>query len=282
MRLFSKNVFQSQKSVIFLIIGTFSLLFITIYLILPVGFEWTNVFRPAALRFIAGANPYLDPAYLNSPWLLVFILPFAILPEHAGFALYTLAGLLAITWIAYRFKVKPLFLIPILFSYPITLCLVRGQVDWLALVGAVLPPQLGLFLVLSKPQIGLGIAVFWAIEAFRSGGLRRLVITFGPVTLLTLLSILPYGLWFVPPAGIQNSYLNVSFWPESIPIGLALLTYSIRKSRINFSIIASPFFSPYLSAYSWSGVLLGLAAYPAELTAVSIGIWIWRILQLMG
>ena len=167
----AQKITLKSKRLLLVLLGIAMLfLLLAFYFFLPVGHEWSHTFRPAALRLIQGISPYNDQGYLgyyNSPWLLLPIIPFALLPEQLGYAFFTLFGLLAFTFIAYRCKVKSWFVIPILLSYPVTFCLYRGQVDWLVLLGITLPPQFGLLLVLAKPQIGIGIAVYWLISAFR-------------------------------------------------------------------------------------------------------------------
>src|SRR5690606_38971700 len=69
------------------------------------------------------------------------------------------------------------------------------NIDWLPLVGFVLPPQIGLFFILIKPQMGLAVALFWLVEAWREGGLREVIRVFGPVGAALALSLALYGLW---------------------------------------------------------------------------------------
>ncbi len=275
-----RTISSRTISLVSLIIVMF-VLCASIYFVVPTGPEWAT-FRPAALALWSGHSPYTIPGYYNSPWLLFPIVPFAILPEHLGFSLFATAGLLAFAYTAYRLGARPWGVVAILFSYPVTLCLYRGQVDWLVLLGSVLPPQIGLFLVLSKPQIGVGIAIFWLIEAFRTGGVKQVLRVFTPVSPSYLASIPLFGLWLLPPIGIETNPINISFWPLSIPVGLALLVLANRTHHLHYSILASPFFSPYLCAYSLPGVLLGLAEYPLELIAVSSGLWIWQLIRMVG
>ena len=42
--------------------------------------------------------------------------------------------------------------------------IVYGNLDFLVVLGIILPSPLGLFFVLSKPQAGAGIAIYWLIR----------------------------------------------------------------------------------------------------------------------
>jgi hypothetical protein len=154
--------------------------------------------------------------------------------------------------------------------------LLNGNVDWLAALGFVMPPQIGLFFIAIKPQIGIAVAPFWLIEAWREGGWKQAFKTFVPFTMVFLLSLLIYGLWPLEPfrVNVTEVFFNASLWPLSIPVGLALFVTSIRKRRIEYAMAASPCLSPYVLFYSWGGALLAIVSSVPETVAAVIGLWI--------
>lgn len=251
-----------------------------IYRLNGIGFEWGLVYRRAALELLAGRSPYTIGLFLNPPWLLLPLIPLALLPEKVGAAVLSVLGLAAFSFLGFKRGARPLTLILLILSYPVGLCLYRGQIDWLVLLGVLFPPQYGLFLVTAKPQLGIGIAVFWLVEAWRMGGLRQVLIVFAPVTAAYLLSFAIFGFW-----PLQNTYnsgdpFQVSIWPLSIPIGLVVLVQAVRSRNLGLAIVASPFFSPYVQAYSWAGALFGLLPLQVETLLAVAGVWAWQLLRM--
>lgn len=114
-------------------------------LFLPPGVDWTEVYRPAALSLLKGQNPYDIPGYYNPPWTLLFLIPFAVLPEPVGRGLLFVLTLVIVAIVAIRLGANRVSLIVFLCSPPVLQGLLDSNVDWLALLGFILPPRLGLF-----------------------------------------------------------------------------------------------------------------------------------------
>jgi hypothetical protein len=264
------------------IIGAISIAFLAItwgvYSFLPLGVDWYSTYRPAALEILALRSPYNITTFYNPPWILLPFLPFAYLPAKLGYSLIFSTGILGYAFICYRLGVKPAALFVLLFSYPILFGLSYGQIDWLVIMGVVLPPQIGLFFVVSKPQIGLVIVIFWLVEMWRKGGLALTVRTFIPVITAFLLSFIIFGVWYINIRNFGAWEWNTSLWPHSLPIGIVILISTIRSRKINNAMIASPFLSPYVAPHGWGIALIGLANKPFELTAAVIGLWILRFM----
>ncbi|MCL4559482.1 MAG: hypothetical protein M1281_02565 [Chloroflexi bacterium] len=278
----SKKIHSSEFRLTFLLgLLAFILFFLAVYIFVPTGYEWEHSFRPAALRLLSGVSPYGPTNYFNAPWLLLPLLPLSILPSHIGFTLFTILGIAVISYLAFRFGARPWTLGILLLSYPVTKCLYRGQIDWVSLSGVLLPAQYGLFLVLAKPQIGIGVAIFWLADAYRSGGIRRVTSTFIPVVLAYLISIPIFGLWFLLPGGIENNPENISLWPISLFLGLIFLILAIRRTSIRSSIISSPFLSPYLCVYSLTGVFIALVSLPILEVGISVVLWALKLANLI-
>lgn len=245
-----------------------------------VGIDWHETFYPAAHNILLGKNPYDISTFRNAPWTLLFLLPFAALPETDGGIFYFIATLAAYAWVAYRLKARPLALIAFMFSPPVIYGLRMLNVDVLVLIGFILPAPIGLFLVLIKPQMGIAMVFYWLAEAWRKGRVRSIVYTFAPVTLSSMASFLIFGNWV---AGRQSDLLgstwNASLWPWALPVGLVLTGLAMRDRRPDFGMAASPFLSPYLAYHSWASVLAGLLQYDFQLFIAVIGMWIAGIIH---
>jgi hypothetical protein len=202
------------------------------------------------------------------------LIPFALLPENVGRVLLLFCGLASFAYIAHRLGAKPLAIIFLLISPVVMHMLLNGNIDWLASFGFILPPQIGLFFIAIKPQIGIAVAPFWLVEAWRQGGWKQVLATFTPFTIVLLLSFAIFGLWPLGAVEVTRVYFNASLWPLSIPVGLALFVTAVRKRKIEYAMAASPCLSPYALFYSWTGVLLAIIASVPETIAAVIGLWI--------
>ncbi len=248
---------------------------------IPRGVDWYTAFRPATLEFLAGRSPYNIDGFFNPPWTLLPLIPFALVPENVGRTLLIFTGFAIFIYIGNRLGGSKWAIIAILLSPPIMHGMLNGNIDWLALLGVVTPPQIGLFFISTKPQIGIAITFFWLIEAWRNGGWREILRVFLPITMATLLSLIFYGLWPLR-AGVEvGLWWNASLWPMSLPIGIVLLVTAIRKRKINYAMGASPCFAPYILFHSWIVAVYALIESTPETIAVVIGLWLLVILRLM-
>ncbi len=241
----------------------------------PSSIDWHGTFYPASQQLLHGHSPYSVSSFLSVPWTLIPLLPFALLPEQVGSAALFLVSGLIFAWTAYKLGARGIWIVVFLFSPPLIHSLFLGNIDCLSLLGAVLPPQIGLFFVLMKPQVGMIMALFWLVEAWRQGGVRQVIKTFSPLTIVLALSLLLFGFW---PAnrGVDpvNSFWNASWWPWSIPFGLVLTALSLRDRRHDLALAASPFLSPYVAHGSWIGVVAALLPRKFELSVALVGMWI--------
>ena len=244
--------------------------------IVPPAVDWVITFRPATLTLLSGESPYGRFYLVHAPWTLVMLAPLALLPEAVGRVMMILCGLISYAFIAYRLNAKPTAIVFLLLSPLVMHMLLNGNIDWLASFGFILPPQLGLFFISMKPQIGIAVAPFWLVEAWRVGGWKLVLKTFLPFTIVLLLSFVIFGFWpmYSFSYKVSEVWFNASLWPMSIPVGLALLTVAIRKRKIEYAMAASPCLSPYALFYSWTGALLSIVSSTPETVAAVIGLWI--------
>jgi len=246
---------------------------------LPPGIDWHLTLRPSILSLLTTSSPYtatpLAP-FAGAPWGLWILLPVALLPEPIGRAVLLFISLAALIFSARRLGARPFGATIFVLSPPILHCLLNANLDWMPVLGFVLPPPIGLFLLAVKPQMGSVVAIFWLVEAWRRGRWREVLKVFGPITLALGLSLLIYGLWPLNALFIFKSSQtwNASLWPASIPVGLALAWAALRKREIRFAMAASPCLSPYVLFHSWSGAVASVIGLPGEAFATFIGLWI--------
>ena len=267
----------------FLVAAAFLLIGAVAYFALPDPIDWNISYRIAALKALSGQSPYGVEPFFNPPWVLIPLIPFAVLPYRLGVAALFTANLFVFVYLGKLMGARPAAFVAFLCSFPVVFCLLFGQIDGLVLLGLFLPRPLGLIFLLAKPQIGAAVAVFWFIEAWRAGGWKQAVRTFIPVTAAFLLSFLLYGFWPVTsnPGSLVNLGHNTSVWPLSLAIGFPLLIYAIRSRKRDFALMSAPFFSPYVTPQSWSSALLGLIPFQYEMIAASLASWALAITRLV-
>jgi len=253
--------------------AAFAAVAFAIYDVLPVHTHWHEIFRPAALALLRGVSPYqIASNFFNPPWALIPLLPFAVLPEAIGNALIGAATLSVFGLVAWKLGARALVLILFL-TQPLTLYnVVQVNVEWLVALGLLLPPRLGIFFVLVKPQLGGLVALCWMIQAWQVGRWRAVVQLVWPVVLAFALSFAIFGN-YLQPALIVFHDPKFSFWPSSIAFGLATLVLAIRLGRPALGLTAAVLLSPYVEPYSVPLAVLGLVSEQALAAVWLIGSW---------
>lgn len=249
---------------------------------MPTGVDWSTVFRPAAREMLYLHSPFSVPGFFNPPWAAIALIPFAVFPEQVGRVFLIFTGLIAYAYIAYKLGGGKWAIMAIVLSPPVMHNMLNGNIDWLALLGLVLPPQLGLFFITMKPQIAIAVVFFWLIESWRMGGYRQTIKVFWPITLVTILSLFLYGLWPLRAKVEVDLWWNASLWPVSLPVGLALLVTALRKRDISYAMGASPCFSPYILFHSWIIAVYAIVRSTPETIAAVIGLWILVTIRYFG
>lgn len=230
------------------------------YIIIPSAIDWKDGFRPAAIAAISGESPYEAPGtgFFNPPWVLFLFVPLSLLPIKLGGFFLTLVGFFSYLYISQRFNRNPIVIAAFILSPPVMLDLAYANINWLVILGYLLPSPIGLFLVMLKPQVGLGVIIYWFVEAWCKGKVREVIRVFGPVTLAYFVSYLVFGPWFLKAPSLFGSLWNANFWPLSIPFGFLILFRSLSRRNIRYAYSAGPFLSPYVAIYSWSTALVSL------------------------
>jgi hypothetical protein len=248
----------------------------------PYAIDWSTAFRPATLDLLSGRNPYGNPLMIHAPWGMIPLIPLALLPESVGRVMLVFCALASYAYVAYKLGAKPIAIVFLLMSPPVWHVILNGNIDWLAAIGFISPPQIGLFFISIKPQMGIAVAPFWLIQAWRLGGWKQVLKTFAPFIVVLLLSFAIFGLWPLGATRTEHYFWNASLWPMSIPVGLALLVTSIRRQKIEYAMAASPCLSPYVLLHSWVGVLLAIVTSTPETIAAVIGLWIFFAVRLFS
>lgn len=240
----------------------------------PYDPNWATAFYPAGRAIWDRANPYHNTLFFNPPWVLPYLALLSVLPSALGRSIFVLISTSAFIFAAHRAGASKVGMAAFLLSFPVLVTVAQANLDGLVLLGLFVPAPIGLFLVMLKPQIGAGIALFWLWESWRKGGMRLVVKTFAPFAFVFAASFLIFGNWLATTTQLKASDWNLSLFPLSIPIGLALFTKALESRDIRWSLPTSLCLSPYVGMSSWSVPLFVLLKQDRALVAASFGTWL--------
>lgn len=246
--------------------------------------DW-DVYRYAVRHFLTGRDPYQIPLgtqFHNPPWTLFLLLPFAILPEPFDMALVTSVAILVYAYVAVKFHATPMTLTLLLTSLPVIQCIIYGQIDWLVVLGFVLPPQIGILFAVIKPQVGIGMVIYWVYSAWKSNGISAVAKLLGPALCVFGCSLLGFGFW--PLRWFDTNTVGgvSSLWPHLVPVGLGLLMAALQQRNTKLAIAAAPCLSPHVWSYSYVGILITLVDKPWILAVVSAGLWMLQCIKVLN
>ncbi|MHB0922624.1 MAG: hypothetical protein ACYC3H_01495 [Bellilinea sp.] len=271
------------RTIILLVITTLILVIATDLLLIRTGIipavDWKGAFRPAALAMLEGRSPYDAKMVFNPTWVFLPMIPLALLPVDLSSTIMFLVPFVGYAFAAYKFRARPGNILIFLANPLVYFGATVANIDWMIPLGAALPPQIGLFFVLSKPQIGIGIALFWLFEAYQSGGIKQVIKVFAPVTLVLITSTIVYGPYFLNGSEVIGAWWNFSLWPYAIPIGVALIISAIKNRDFMLAVASSGFLSPYLAPQSWAIAIFSQINNRAVLIGVVASSWVaWYLL----
>lgn len=243
------------------------------------GWDWNIVLKPGSLALLTGQSPYSVHNYASPPLVAVMLIPLAIIPAPFDLLLLTAAAVCGYWYSAKKLGASRLVILSLLFSPFLVLSLAAGNIDWMIPLGAVLPPQIGLFLVMSKPQIGLGVAAFWLVQAWMTGRIRKVMQVFLPFVLISglLLALFPDFI-FSLFAYAQPRAGNAALWPYLVPVGVWLIARAVKNRRIDLSISSGIFLSPYVGLNSLIIPVFGLLSLPSSLIIVNLSWVAWVLI----
>ena len=240
---------------------------VAIAVLIPIAHDWTGTFVPGFEKLVSGENPYDIPTFENPPWVLLFIAPIAWLPPVLSRAVLAFVSIVSVVLVFSKLTDDFVLAVIIATSPPAVHLYIAGNIDWLILLGYISPPVLGALLVSIKPQMSIGLFVYWLY--------KKRFLDMIPVTLLTLLSFVLYGNWLSSRS--LTLPWDTSVWPWLVVPGLIILILSVRNDDKHKAIAVSPALSPYVSFHSW---LAAFVAIKRRRTAVILSAALWIVVAI--
>lgn len=253
--------------------------------------DWLPIYDAAARHALAGYSPYdrLYPdcqhcVFVNPPWALLILFPFTVLSPALSRGLIFVVSIICLIYFGWRARARPVALAAMILSPTIVGSLLAGNLDALILLGMFLPPAWGLLLLMLKPQIALGVALFYAFDYLRARKWSALLWAFTPVTLAGLVSAFFFPDWLELLGYMPVNPWNRAIFPYGVPLGLALLALAFWRKNPFYALAAGPFLSTYLTFYSYAAVQFGLLhedvdkAVSRDWVQVALAIFLWGVM----
>jgi hypothetical protein len=224
---------------------------------LPTADFYVN-FYSAARAVLGGRSPYDAPAFSSAPWGIIPFIPFAVLPAMMAHGAYFAFCMFVLAYMARHLKASPLAISALFLSPTAIATLLVGNLDSIVVTGMLLVPAAGLLLLLIKPQIGAGVALYYLIDLIRAKRFLGAVKAFFPVVVAFALAFVLFPIWYNRMLSLPGNPWNRSLFPYSIPLGLLLLWLALRNRNPYFALASTPFFAPYLTFPTYLVVQIGL------------------------
>ncbi len=215
-------------------------------------------FYAAARSVLQGHSPYDAIGYICAPWGVIPLIPFTLLPPLAAHGLYFATCLYILVYVAWRLGANALAIVAFILSPTAIGALLVGNLDPVVVSGMLFPPSIGLLVLLMKPQIGAGVALYYLGDWLRNRdwleGARSLL----PSAAAFSLAVMFFPIWFNRAANNASDIWNRTLFPYSIPVALLLLWMAFRNRNPYFALASTAFLAPYLTFYTYSIVQIGL------------------------
>lgn len=247
--------------------------------------DWYATFDPAARGVFQGHSPYETPLFSNPPWAVLILFPFVIFPPVVAHGLFFVVSALALIYLAWVLRAPPLAIAALMLSPTAVGALLVGNLDAIVYLGLLFPPTWGLLLLMIKPQVGTGVAIYYLIKAWQENKFVGVLRVFSPLTIAYLASVLLFPIFMerILNQPATNPW-NRSMFPYSIPVALFFLWVAVRKQNVYFALAATPFFTPHLTFYSYLAVQMALLHVDVEkvirrdVLQIILTIFLWVIM----
>jgi hypothetical protein len=220
--------------------------------------DWYGTYDPAGRGVLMGHSPYDQPLFVNPPWAAVLILPFVLFPSGIARGLVLVCSLISVIYLAWRLRAPRVAVIALLFSPTAIASLLAANLDAFVMLGMLLQPAWGLLLLLVKPQIGLGAAIYYLFGSWQNGRVLGAIKTFAPLVVCSVIAALLFPQWIERRIHKPSNEWNRSLFPYGIPLGLFFLWLSLRNRNAMFALASTPFLAPYLTFPTYLAVHVAL------------------------
>lgn len=243
---------KSNKQKIFVVLVSIGVSALIAILIPDYANDFT-CFYDAGSAITSFESPYNVDCFFSPVWVAILFSPLSIFTRDIAYKIYAAVLFGSYLFIIWKISKKDLVISLIAsFSPFVYMTMQYGNIDWLVLLGLITPKYLGIWLILSKPQMGFTLAIFWAWKIYKDEGVRAMLVAFTPVTLGLLISIM-VGMRLPSPGNLSS--WSADIWPYGLILGIPALIIGLVKKDEYLSFATAPFLTPYIGPMSWAAIL---------------------------
>jgi hypothetical protein len=241
--------------------------------IIPVWYDQEHFFTVAARHM---SNPYVLEYFSTPPWSTILLAPLSVIPLELAVLLQLGLEFALLTILIVRYGGGRRNVLIMLTSYLAFDTSLEVNIDWIPILGMLLPVQWSMPFILLKPQVGLG----YYLGCQPRDVMRAMI----PAAVVVALSFLFWGWW---PAEVLRHMQRLTNWTFnmapmvhispviSLLIGGAIAYQAVRRRDITIGMIAWLFFIPYIPLYSFLIVFsLVTVRWPRVALLISVVMWI--------
>jgi hypothetical protein len=220
--------------------------------------DWFGTFLPAALCLFSGCHV---ESFFNPPWTVFPLLPFALLPTEVAVPALWFTQIAVYVAVAYRLGGNWLSAVALMLSPFVLGSMATGNVEWLVLLGFLMPRRYGILFLAIKPQMTFLVILWWLWEARND-----LVGFLKPLAVVSAACFILYGNWVGQLLSYSQGHVaaqNRSLYPLGLVVsGAVLIWFLARSRRAEWLMTASPFAMPFITLTAWTGSLVPLICHP--------------------
>jgi hypothetical protein len=217
------------------------------------GVDYLRFFNPA----LNSENPYSVEGFYNPFWIFPFILVAELFGKYKV-AVWIVLNICCYLYVYLKLRIPLWAIIPLLFFSGAIMSAYVGNIEGIISLGLIIPPPIGILLLMIKPQVGTAIVTYYILSTILDKGWKKAIVYLIPLTILFLVSTLLYGTWFLNTSNVViANYNTISFFPYGIPLGIALIVAGVSRKNIGYALVAIPLTTPYMIFHTWSFPILG-------------------------
>lgn len=236
-----------------------------------------NFFKPLGENL---ANPYSFTLFPYVPWTAVIFYPLALLPVRVAVLVQMILYFVLLALLIFRYGGRWWTVLLVLTSSLAYDTALEINLEWVTVIGLLVPPVLSGPFLLVKPHQALGawLAYRWR-DILWSGVLVFVIMAVSLVIWPNWVDGMLHA-WFNNTLGEWGSRVNMAFSqiiprPMSWGIGLALAFLAVRRRDVVLAVVAWQFFVPYVTFYGLMPVFALVATrWPWVALAISLAAWV--------
>jgi len=225
------------------------------------------------------ADPYSALVWPYVPWTALPLIPFGLLPAALAVLLQMILYFVLLAALIYRFEGGLAAALIVLTSAIAFDTALEINLEWMVVIGLLLPPVWSGPLLLVKPQAALGAWLGYAPRDWLRGGLLVLAVAAAALLIwpgwvegmIEDIQVNTLGDW---GARINIAFSNLMPRPLSWAIGAALAILALRRRDPVIGVFAWQFVVPYATFYGiMPAFALFAARWPKLALVASVTLW---------